>query len=648
MLNTTADDLFYSTRLCGEIKTVKNTYCWKGTRYQPIPVTSLASQQVALKILENQETYPGINAIQVPVRTYPATAGENAAHILGYIGPVTQDDLDKNKNKYFLNQLIGKAGLEYQYNDYLSGQPGVRKLIVDRTENVTSQAASIKPIAGNTLVTNISAPLQAATERALQNAIYASRAQGRKADSGAAIVEDVNTGAILAMASFPTYDPNIWQKGLTQKQSSDLFSDKTGIPALIRAIVGGYPPASTFKVISTVAAIHAGYNLNATYACPRSITVGNHLFKNFDYTPQRSGNMQSLIAVSCDSVWYKIAYDEWLKDGGLRKKAKPNDFFFKAVAGFNLGKATGIDLPGESSGRLPDRTWKQNYYLQYKDFWCNYTKRARKADVTPYLIAIAKESCVDGNVLRAGDAVNFSIGQGDTLVTPIQEITAYASIANGGKIMQPHLAKALVSPNGKIIKTIKPKIVGHTPTTKADIDFLHRALRSVVTNGTAAGVFTGFPIAVAGKTGTGQVTGKNVDGSEKDDTSWFASFAPIEKPQYAVVVVVSQGGFGASTSAVAVKNIYSAIYGVTGSTVNPAKAIFPNGVPTKIPLKALSQNLLKNDTFTASKLPPLKLAVSVNNDDQNSLNKSSSSISKLSNATSSNVSKRNNSRKVSN
>jgi penicillin-binding protein 2 len=611
LLGVTKSDIFYATRLCGEIKGVVNSNCWKGNRYQPIPITQLATQSVALKVLENQSSYPGINAVQVPVRSYPSTAGENAAHVLGYVGSVTESDLANPTNKFYRDELIGKAGLEYQYDSYLRGTPGIRTLIVDRKEAVTSQATSQTAKPGNNLVTNINAPLQAVTERALQTAVMASRAQGHRADSGAAIVEDVKTGAIVAMASFPTYDPSIWQKGLTQTQAKNLFGTNDGIPALSRPLTGEYPPASTFKAISVVAAIHAGYNMNSTYECPASVQVGNHLFKNFEYKSQGTLDMQQLIAVSCDTVWYKIAYDQWLKDGGLRINHAHNDYFFKAAAGFNLGKTTGIDLPGEVSGRLPDRAWKQNFYLQNKSFWCNFQSRAKKSDLTPYLIALAKEDCVDGNVVRAGDAVNFSIGQGDTLITPIQEATIYSSIANGGTIYQPQVAKAIVSPTGKVIKKFTPVIVGHTPTQPSDIAFLHAALRSVATSGTGAPIFGSFPIHVAGKTGTGQVSGANPDGSPIDDTSWFASFAPVEDPQFAVIMVVSQGGFGASSSAVGVKQIYSAIYGVTGQTVDTAQGLFPHGVPTAIPTAPRKTTLSRAQSSNgANNLAPLQLAVS--------------------------------------
>ena len=290
-------------------------------------------------------------------------------------------------------------------------------------------------------------------------------------------------------------------------------------------------------------------------------------------------SLQTAIAVSCDTIWYQIGYDQWVKDGGLRPKSNPNDFFFKNAALFGVGKPTGIDLPSEASGRLPDRAWKLAYYKANKNFYCNFQQLARKSDLTPYLIAIAKQNCVDGYVLRAGDAVNFAIGQGDTLVTPLQLTDIYAAIANGGTLYKPEVARAILKPNGTVVKQYAPVVNGHIPASASDIAFLHAALREVDTDGTAAPVFSSFPIPVSGKTGTGQVQGRNADGSAKDPTSWFASFAPSDKPEYAVVMMVSQGGYGASIAAVGVKDIYSAIYGVSGNTVDPKAAIFPNGTP---------------------------------------------------------------------
>ena len=290
-------------------------------------------------------------------------------------------------------------------------------------------------------------------------------------------------------------------------------------------------------------------------------------------------SLQRAIAVSCDTIWYQIGYDQWVKDGGLTPKSHPKDYFFKNAALFGIGQPTGIDLPSEASGRLPDRAWKLAYYKANKNFYCNYATRARPSDLTPFLIAVAKEDCVDGYIVRAGDAINFAIGQGDALITPIQMTDIYAAVANGGTLYKPEVARAVVKPDGTIIQDFTPQINGKIPTSLSTITFLHNALRSVATVGTAAAIFASYPIAVSGKTGTGQVQGRNANGTAKDPTAWFASYAPLIKPEYAVVMMVSQGGYGASTSAVGVKDIYNAIYGVINNKVDRAKAIFPSGAP---------------------------------------------------------------------
>ena len=583
LVGKTANNVYVITRLCGELPASENAGCWKGTRFQPIPITRTATTEQALKVLENSDLFPGISAQSVPVRSYPGMGGENGAHVLGYVGSVNEDDLADSDKNYFREETIGKDGLELQYDDYLRGKAGIKTVIVDRKESVTKQSVSTQPVAGFNLVTNLDVRLQAATEKALKAAVLRAKSLGGRADGGAAIVMDVNSGKILALASYPTYDPNIWQIGLTQKQANDLFSENSGVPALNRPLQGMYAPASTFKSVSVVAAMNAGYDMNASYKCPSKVLIGNREFANFESKSQGTINMKRAIAVSCDTIWYQIAYDEWVRDGGLFPKSGLNDYFFTAARGFGLGKTTGIDLPSEASGRLPDRAWKERVYKENKDFYCNFKTRAKKSDLTPFLIEVARENCLDGNILRAGDAVNFSIGQGDTLMTPIQMAQLYGAIANGGTMYKPQVARAIIKPNGQVVKEFTPEVIATNVLSKKSSKFLREALRAVVTEGTGAGAFSGFPVSIAGKTGTAEDKGRNKDGSAKADTAWFASFAPAEKPQYAVVMVVSQGGFGGSISAVGVKDIYTSLFGVSGGKVDPAKEIFPNGVPSQLP-----------------------------------------------------------------
>ena len=578
-------DVWQRTRLCGELPKGQRAGCWTGSRFQPIPITNEADPQVALRIVERSDRFPGISATPVAIRNYPETLGLNGGHVLGYVGPLTEADLSgANGRTYFRSESIGKAGLEYVYDQYLRGTPGIKTFIVDRKEAVTTTSKNSKPIAGNHLVTSLDARLQAATDLALADAVKRARASGYRADGGAAVVLDVTNGEVLALSSYPTFDPNAFAKGLTVQQASDLFSEKAGVPALNRALQGLYAPGSTFKAVSVVAAKDAGYDLNANYQCPKEVQIGNRAFQNFESKSQGTLSLKNAIAVSCDTIWYKIAYDEWVRDGGLKPKSNPNDYFYKAAEKFQMGEKTGIDLPSESAGRLANRQWRQAWYNQNKDFYCNYKDRAAKSAQTAFLIQLAHENCIDGDKIRAGDAVNFSIGQGDTVVTPIKLAQMYAAIANGGTLWKPTIAKAIIKTDGTLVRTFSPQKMGTLGVDQSTISFLHDALHEVTISGTSAGVFAGFPIATAGKTGTAQVFGKNANGTAKSDTSWYASFAPATQSKYAVVMMVSQGGFGASTSAVGVRKIYETLFGVKGNTVVPGLALFPSGhTPTKLP-----------------------------------------------------------------
>lgn len=580
LLGLSFTDVWQRTRLCGELPKGKKAGCWTGSRFQPIPITKEADPAIALQIVERSDSYPGISASPVAIRNYPAIAGVNGAHLLGYVGPLTEEDLSgANGRSYFRSETIGKAGLEFKYDEFLRGRPGIKTVIVDRKEAVTSTSQNTQPVPGNHLVTSIDIRLQASAESALADAVRRARASGYRADGGAAVVLDARNGQVLALASYPTFDPNAFEKGLTVQEAEDLFSEKTGVPALNRALQGLYAPASTFKAVSMIAAKDAGFDLTKKYECPATVEVGTRVFKNFEAKSQGVLTMRQAMAVSCDTIWYRIAFDEWLRDGGLNPKDNPNDYFFKAAERFQMGEKTGVDLPSESKGRLADRNWRKSWFDENKDFYCNYKERASKDQQTPFLIQLAAENCVDGDKIRAGDAVNFSIGQGDTVITPIKLAQMYAAIANGGTIFQPTVAKAVVSNDGKVIKTFEPKVLGNIGVDLQTIAYLQDALHEVTVSGTSAGVFAGFPVATSGKTGTAQVFGRNSDGSAKSDTAWYASYAPTENPRYVAVMMVSQGGFGSSTSAAGVRKIYETLFGVSGSTIKPGAALFPKGKP---------------------------------------------------------------------
>ncbi len=352
---------------------------------------------------------------------------------------------------------------------------------------------------------------------------------------------------------------------------------------------GQFVPASTFKIVTASAALQDGYTANQIYDCPAYVQVGNRKFSNFEGEAPGPVDLAKGLAVSCDTMWYKVAFDMWLADGGLTPKANPKDPIEKMAKAFGYGRRTGIDLPSESRGHVGGRAFKTALNAQLHDAWCRRatTGYPEVAKTDPnraaFLKALAVENCADGGVFRGGDSVNLAIGQGDTVVTPLQVATAYSALANGGTIWQPQVAKGLVASDGKVVSVFKPKKTGTLPVSKANMAFLRMAFSEVTSKpyGTGYNPFKGFPlnqIPVAAKTGTGQASGN------QQSTSWFATFAPATSPKYAVVMMVSQGGTGAGTSAPSVRKIYEALYGITGSTIDPSKSVLVGDAPaTKLP-----------------------------------------------------------------
>jgi penicillin-binding protein 2 len=575
VLGTTQRQLEQRTRLCGP---GIERPCWPGSPYQPIPVDDRATPKKALQIMERQEDFPGVTAQVQAVRQYPRPEGAGAAQALGYLQPITQEELDQRKGLkvtgYSGVDLVGRDGLEGQYDADLRGTPGVRTVKVDSKGRVTGTAREQPAIAGANLVTSIDAGVQAVVEGAVENAIKNARKLGRPADTAAGVVLDVRTGRVLALASHPTYDPGIWVGGVTEDQYDRLLGKDKGQPLISRAVQGQFAPGSTFKVSSLSAAVKNGSDLHGTYSCPGSYEVGDRAFRNFEGVAHGSMNLHRALVVSCDTIFYKFAYDQWLRDGGVRPGKKPRDPMVKTAKDFGFGEPTGIDLPNESSGRIPDRAWKKEYWEATKDYNCKHAKRGFPG-VNPsraaYLKAIAAENCAEGYVWRAGDAANFSVGQGDVLVTPLQLANAYAAVANGGTIWEPHIGRAVVAPDGTVVREIEPEKAGRLPVGDRVLSYMRKALAEVPRGGTAAGAFAGFDfgkVAVAGKTGTAEVFGK-------EDTAWFASFAPVKRPQFAVVVMVSQGGTGGSVAAPAVREIYEGIYGLGKAK----QAALPDGKP---------------------------------------------------------------------
>ncbi|NEB01758.1 penicillin-binding protein 2 [Streptomyces sp. SID13726] len=573
VLGMKPEEVTQKVRLC-DAKTPQP--CWNGSPYQPIPITDEATAKQALQIRERAEDFPGITAEPEAVRRYAAPAKSNAAQVLGYLSPVTDDEITKAQDTdspYLRSDQVGRSGLEREYDKELRGKAGVTRYEVDNLGRVIGQAEADEAQPGANLVTSIDARVQRVAEYELNDAMKEARKQWDrntnekyKADSGAVVVMEAKTGRIVAMASNPTYDPNAWVGGISAKDYAKLTGKSSNYPLLNRAIQGLSAPGSTFKVISTAAAVEAGYDFDGRYPCTSSYSVGGQVFKNFESENFGPISLGRALEVSCDTVFYGLAHQQWQKDGGINpKKGEPKDYFFKAAHQFGLGKTTGIDLPNEVSGRIPDRQWKQDYWAANKDAWCKSGKKDGS-----YVEKIEYENCLEGNKMRAGDEINYSIGQGDTMVTPIQMATIYAAIANGGTLHDPTVGKAVVSADGKSVQEIKPKSHGKLPISQATLKKMDTALAGVATEGTAAWRFAqvGWPqakIPMHAKTGTAEVYGKQT-------TSWFATYTK----DYTVVMTISQGGTGSGASGPAVRNIYDALYGVSDDgTINKKNALLP-------------------------------------------------------------------------
>lgn len=579
VLGTTYTDVLDRLQLCGTPEAKKPPICWNGSAYQPIPVATDVPTDVALQIMEQRGLFPGIKAELNSVRIYPKPYDMNAAAILGYMGPVKDSELeaqvdgqDEQGRMLTRTDLVGRAGLEDQYDAALRGSPGVKRIAIDRSGGVTGVIDETQPVPGNYVVTSIDARLQKVVEDQLREAIYRARAQGKAGDSGAAVVMDVTTGQVLAMASFPSYDPEVWSGGINTKQYQELTSPSSGYPLVPRATQGLYPPASAFKPISAIAAGDSGFKLNARYTCGSYFEVANQRFKNNESQAFGPITVERAIEVSCNTVFFDLAYRMWLKDGGSDPKPAAQDAIETLARQAGFGRPSGIDLPNEASGRVGGREFKQANWERYHDIWCERrTDRTR----TPTQRAIDEDNCFGGNKFRGGDAVNLAIGQGDTVVTPLQMAVLYSALANGGTVWQPRVAKAIISSSGEVVETTKPQVVGKLNADPKVLAYVKRALVGVTSDGTGKRDFVGFPldqIPIASKTGSGQQFGQ-------DPATWFATYAPANKPRYAVVMMVNQGETGSTTVGPSVRKVYEAIFGVRGGVVDPANSVLKGGAP---------------------------------------------------------------------
>ena len=599
VVDETPDGVEQKLTTCGHEGSVRGT-CWNGSPYQPVPVASDVSKDVALRILEQPEDYPGVVAEQQNVRAYPRPFGVNLAHVLGYLSPITEEEFDaaKDADDQSLNgaSSVGRAGVEKQYDSWLRGLPGYRRVAVDSMGRVLGDDSTIEATPGDTLVTSIDAKVQSVVERSLAERIKVQRATvdpvtGRKyaADSGAAVVLEAKTGRVVAMASQPTYDPGVWVGGITSLELDRLYSEQAGTPLLSRATQGQFAPGSTWKPFMTAGALKNGYSTETTLPCSSGFQVGNRVFKNYESGAYGNIGFAKALEVSCNTFFYRIGYDFWQRFGSDVADVTAKDPLVEEAQRFGFGSRTGIDIPGEAPGRIADRQWKRDYYKSMKDYYCELADKPQTTDTSDFVYTFAREFCIEGYAYRAGDAVNFAIGQGDTIVTPLQLARAYAALANGGTLWQPTVAKAVVSPSGEVLRRIAPTKSGTVDVPQKYLDYIDQALQNVSRVGTMAWKLVGFPldeVTIRAKTGSAEVYGKQ-------STGWVASYSE----DYVVVMMISQGGTGSGSTGDAVRKIWETLYGVRGDKVRPDKAAIPGVVaPRTLP------------TFLAdgSILPPVK------------------------------------------
>jgi penicillin-binding protein 2 len=362
------------------------------------------------------------------------------------------------------------------------------------------------------------------------------------------VVLDPNDGSLLALASLPQYDPRKFVGGISRKDFAAYSKDPSN-PLLNRAVQSAYPPGSTWKPVTALAALQQNViSPSTTFHCPGSYRFGNSV--KHDWTPRGHGtvDLTRSLEQSCDVYYYTLgatfARAEASQEAGGHKAAEDMQATARSLG---FGGPPKLDLPYSTTGTVPTREWRKRYWEQNKDIYCKGTS------------ALYKELCRDGWRWQGGEDLNIAIGQGALLVSPLQLAVGYAAIANGGTVYQPHVAQAVIDPaTGKAVRTIQPRVSRVARIPAGDFAAVARGLAAVPSAGTAAAAFSGFPLdrfAVAGKTGT-------ADLPPKAPFAWFASFAPVEKPRYVVVAMVEQGGHGGQTAAPVSRELYEKLFGL--------------------------------------------------------------------------------------
>src|SRR3954452_19956792 len=466
----------------------------------PVVLKQGLDRRLLFFFLENKEDFPGVSVERTYVRKYPD--GTLAAHLLGLVGQISPHQLTRPQYKALKpGDIIGQAGVEYTYDKFLRGTAGAQRIQVDALGRPRGTLGNRPAEAGDNLRLTLDSGIQATGEAALQ----------AKGLPGGFVAMNVHTGAILAMGSYPTYDPSFYTQPHTRAQY-DAFGSRPGDPLVDRADQGGYPTGSAFKPITATAALEDHLISPSTiFDDTGSLDIGGITLHNAGGAANGPVDMSTAIKVSSDVYFYNL---------GLHAQASGNggqiqDWAFK----YGLGRKPQIDIPDATSGLIPTPAWRNRTFHSHKN---------------PYI----------DRTWTQGDNVNLAVGQGDVQVTPLQLARAYAALANGGTLVRPHLGGSIVNVHGKTVRKIQPAPQRHlqiSPETRSVIlGGLHRAADEP--GGTSYPVMGSFPVPVAGKTGTAQREGQQ-------DQSWYGVIAPYNDPQVVVTVTVERGGFGVESAA---------------------------------------------------------------------------------------------------
>lgn len=535
----------------------------------------------AYRLAEQVRDLPGVRIAKVPERVY--LAGESLAHVIGHLGLPTDVDLEE-RPELDPNTRIGKLGVERVYDDLLQGTPGEIAFQVDRSE-IVDQRPEVPATPGDTVYLTIDSKLQAVVERALADGIVnanevkaAIRAAGRDGalndvERAAAVVMHVPTGQVLAMASIPSFDPSLFVGGL-DTDTFDALQEQQAFNNL--AISGLYPPASTFKAVTYMAELEYDIpfpsevndrpiegvdpearrvNCDGQLELPGLEDGSPQIFKdwyvNAGFTFGWSDE-HSALANSCNIYFYTVALGAWQAWRGTEKENAIQDL----ARALGYGSVTGIDLTGEAGGIIPDR----ELYEQYKELML-------EDEDAPALLDPARLEAA--SPWFGGDLMNTAIGQGGVTATPLQVAVSYAALADGGQVYRPFVVGSIRDSDNTIVYQGEPEVISDAQLDPDHVQSLLQDLNAVVTQGTARGAFEGFGDSVyrvGGKTGTGQTV------ATKDNHAWFAGVAPIDDPQWAVAVLVDEGGSGGQVAAPIARYILQYLMGEELDPIAPGLA----------------------------------------------------------------------------